>query len=164
MKEKISIRKARKKDQNQIWDIIRQVIARGDTYVFLPSSSKDAMISYWCGNDKHTYVAVYNNKIVGTFFLKDNFPDLGSHVANASYMTLPQYSGKGIGYQMGEFSLAEAKKLGYKAMQFNIVVKSNQNAIRLWKKLGFAIIGEIPEAFHHLTLGYVSAFIMWRKL
>jgi ribosomal protein S18 acetylase RimI-like enzyme len=65
---------------------------------------------------------------------------------------------------MGEFSLKEAKKLGYKAMQFNIVVKTNDKAVRLWKKLGFQIIGEIPEAFNHRQLGLVNAFIMFRKL
>jgi ribosomal protein S18 acetylase RimI-like enzyme len=79
-------------------------------------------------------------------------------------MTLPEASGQGIGREMGEFSLKEAKKLGYKAMQFNIVVKTNDKAVRLWKKLGFMIIGEIPEAFNHRQLGLVNAFIMFRKL
>jgi ribosomal protein S18 acetylase RimI-like enzyme len=65
---------------------------------------------------------------------------------------------------MGEFSLAEAKRLGYKAMQFNIVIASNQRAVRLWEKLGFTIIGKIPEAFNHKQLGLTNAFIMYRKL
>ena len=73
-------------------------------------------------------------------------------------------SGQGIGKAMGEFSLEEAKRLGYKAMQFNIVVKSNERAVRLWKKLGFEIIGEIPEAFNHMTNGLTNAYIMYRKL
>ena len=122
------------------------------------------MLNYWCNKDKHTFVAILKNEIVGTFIIKDNFPDLGSHVANASYMTLPEASGKGIGRAMGEFSLKEAKLLGYKAMQFNIVVKSNERAIRLWQKLGFGIIGEIPQAFNHITDGYTDACIMWREL
>ena len=160
----INIRKAQQSDQDAIWQIIEQVISTGDTYVFAPDSDKTKMLDYWCGEDKHTYVAVLDNEIVGTFIIKDNFPDLGSHVANASYMTHPEASGKGIGRTMGEFSLDETKKLGYKAMQFNIVVKSNERAIRLWQNLGFQIKGEIPDAFNHRGEGLTNAYIMWRKL
>ena len=160
----IQIRKAESKDQDSIWQILHQVIAGGDSYVFAPESSREVMLDYWCGADKHTYVAEIENAIVGTFIIKDNFPDLGSHVANASYMTLPAAMGKGIGRAMGEFSLKEAKKLGYRAMQFNIVVKNNERAIRLWQRLGFEIIGEIPEAFHYRKESYIDACIMWRRL
>ena len=160
----IHIRKAEPKDQDSIWQIIQKVIAMGDTYVFSPDSSRKDMLEYWCGPDKHCYVAEIDKTIVGTFIIKDNFPDLGSHVANASYMTLPSARGKGIGRTMGEFSLAEAKTLGYLAMQFNIVVKNNERAIRLWQKLGFEIVGEVPDAFHYRNEKYVDACIMWRRL
>jgi ribosomal protein S18 acetylase RimI-like enzyme len=160
----IEIRKAQSQDQDQVWEIIRQVIAAGDTYVFSPDSPKDKMLAYWFGQDKHTYVATIDNKVVGTFLIKDNQPDLGSHIANGAYMTSPAASGQGIGSAMGEFSLAEAKRLGYKAMQFNIVIASNKRAVGLWQKLGFTIIGEIPEAFDHKQLGLTNAFIMYRKL
>src|SRR5258706_2987432 len=117
----IEIRKATPADHNQIWNIIGQVIAEGDTYVFSPDSSKEKMLAYWCGQDKHTYVATIDSEVVGTFVIKENQPELGSHIANASYMTLPAVTGQGVGRAMGEFSLVEARQLGYKAMQFNIV-------------------------------------------
>jgi GNAT superfamily N-acetyltransferase len=164
MNSVLQIRKATDADHDSIWQIIHQVIAPGDTYVFAPDSSKEKMLSYWCGSDRHTYVAVADDEIVGTFFIKDNQPDLGSHIANAGYMVSLPSGGKGIGYAMGEFSLKEAKALGYKAMQFNIVIKNNNRAVRLWKKLGFAIIGEIPDAFQHKSLGFTNAYIMYRKL
>lgn len=160
----IRIRKAELKDQDSIWHIIQQVLAGGDTYVFAPDSSRETMLDYWCGADKHTYVAEIEKEILGTFIIKDNFPDLGSHVANASFMTLPSAFGLGIGRTMGEFSLGEAKQLGYRAMQFNIVVKSNERAIQLWQNLGFKVIGEIPDAFHYRRNTFVDAVIMWRKL
>ncbi len=160
----IHIRKTESRDHDAVWQIIHKVIAGGDTYVFDPDSSRVEMLQFWCGQDKHCYVAEIEKEIVGTFFIKDNFPGLGSHVANAGYMTLPSSSGKGIGRSMGEFSISEAQRLGYRAMQFNIVVKTNERAIRLWQKLGFKIQGEIPEAFNHRTEGYVDACIMWRKL
>ena len=160
----IAIRKSTRKDYDQIWDILSQVIAGGDTIAFSPTSSKEKMLEFWCGADKHTYVAVIDGEVVGTLFIKDNQPDLGSHIANAGYLTLPSARGKGVGLAMGKFSLVEARRLGYQAMQFNIVVKSNQGAVRLWQKLGFKIIGEIPEAFNHMQLGMTNAYIMYRKL
>jgi ribosomal protein S18 acetylase RimI-like enzyme len=159
-----SIRKATPEDYDQIWDIIKEVISKGDTYAFDPNSSKQAMLEYWCGDDRHTYVATDNGEIVGSFVLKDNQPGLGSHIANAGYMVTEKAAGKGIGRAMGEFSLEEAKRLGYIGMQFNIVVKSNTRAVQLWQKLGFSIIGEIPDAFNHKQLGLTNAYIMYRKL
>lgn len=164
MEARIKIRSVKLSDHDSLWLIIEQVISAGDTYIFAPDSDRKKMLEYWCGSDKKTYVAEIENQIVGTFILKDNFPDLGSHVANASYMTLPEASGKGIGRAMGEFSLLEAKRLGYRAMQFNIVVKSNLRAIRLWQKLGFEIKGEIPDAFNHMEDGMTDVYIMWRSI
>jgi ribosomal protein S18 acetylase RimI-like enzyme len=160
----IEIRRAMPQDNESIWEIMKAVISSGDTYVFAPDSSKEKMLSFWCAGDKHVYVALIGDHIAGTFFIKSNQPDLGSHIANAGYMTSPAASGSGVGRQMGEFSLTEAKKLGYKAMQFNIVIKSNEKAIALWRKLGFEIIGEIPEAFNHQQNGLTNAYIIYRKL
>lgn len=160
----IQIRPANIDDHNQIWNIIEQVIAGGDTYVFERTTPKQEMLDYWCGNDKHCFVATLNDEVVGTFIIKNNQPGLGSHIANASYMTLPKATGKGVGKTMGEFSIQEAKRLGYKAMQFNIVVATNEIAVKLWQKLGFSIIGEIPDAFNHKILGMTNAYIMHRKL
>ena len=132
--------------------------------MFTPGTDRSTMLEYWCGRDKHTFVAIKDEQLVGTFILKDNQPGLGAHVANASYMTRPDAFGRGIGRAMAEFSLVEAKKLGYKAMQFNIVVKSNERAIRLWQNLGFEIVGEIPDAFDHRENGLTNACIMWKRL
>ena len=160
----IDIRNATAEDSDQIWEIIREVISKGDTYTFDPDSSKETMLNYWYGPGRHTYVATDKGKIVGTFLIRDNQPGLGAHVANGAYMVPEVASGKGIGKKMGEFSLAEAKRLGYTAMQFNIVIKSNTRAVRLWQNLGFKIIGEIPDAFNHKENGMTNAYIMYRKL
>ena len=160
----LNIRKAIPEDADPIWDIIKAVIAQGDTYTFDPNSTKEDMLSYWMNPDKHTYVAEIYKDIVGTFIIKDNQPGLGSHIANAGYMTHPSVFGQGIGRKMCQFSLVEAKRLGYSAMQFNIVIKSNVHAVKLWQSMGFDIIGEIPDAFQHQTLGLTNAYIMYRKL
>jgi len=160
----VEIKKATLNDQDAIWSIIKPVISQGDTYTFAPTASKEHMLAYWCGGDKHCFVAVLENEIVGTFIIKDNQPVLGAHVANASYMVHPKHQGKGIGRNMGESSLEIAMSIGYKAMQFNLVVKTNEAAVKLWMSLGFEIIGEIPDAFQHSTEGLVNAYMMYRKL
>lgn len=160
----IEIRKALLSDQDSIWSIIKEVISSGDTYVFSPDSTREKMLDYWCGADKHTYVATIDQEVLGTFVIKDNQIDLGAHIANAGYMTSPKAFGRGIGKKMGEFSIIEAKRIGYLAMQFNLVIKSNSRAVSLWEKIGFKIIGEIPEAFNHQQQGLTNAYIMYRKL
>ena len=79
-------------------------------------------------------------------------------------MVSPEARRKGVGRLMGEYSMEEAKRLGFHAMQFNFVVKSNEKAVNLWKSLGFEIIGEIPDAYRHLENGLTNAYIMYRKL
>ena len=85
-------------------------------------------------------------------------------MGNAAYMVAPEAKGLGIGKLMAEHSLEEARRLGFTAMQFNFVVKSNKIAVRLWKSVGFQVIGEIPNAFRHKTNGLTNAYIMYREL
>jgi len=158
------IRTATDADQPAVWQIIEAVISTGDTYVFAPDSPKDEMIEYWFAPEKHVYIAEQNNQVVGTFWLKPNQPGLGSHVCNAAYMVGPEAAGKGVGRRMAEFSLDEARRLGFTAMQFNFVVKSNTAAVRLWESIGMQVIGEIPDAFDHIRDGMTNALIMYRKL
>ena len=160
----IEIRKAASADPRAVWQIIKDVISGGDTYVFDPDSSEDEMITYWFSPEKYVYVAEEEGSVVGTFWLKANQPGLGGHVCNAAYMVAPDAAGKGIGRKMAEFSLDEARRLGFTAMQFNFVVKSNTAAVRLWQSIGMEIIGEIPDAFDHRELGMTNALIMYRKL
>ena len=160
----MNIRKALDGDREHVWQIIEAVIAGGDTYVFEPGTPREEMLDYWFDPAKRVYVADDGGKIVGTMWIKANQPGRGSHVANAAYMVSPAAAGKGIGRAMAEHSLDEARRFGFTAMQFNFVVKSNESAVRLWQKVGFEIIGEIPDAFRHATLGPINAYIMYRKL
>lgn len=182
----ITIRKQTEADKDQIWEIIKAVISTGDTYYFATDSSKEKMLDWWFDPKKNGYVLseppasvggkelsipsavadglTAHQKIAGIFFITQNFPDLASHIANAAYMVSPNARGKGIGRKMAEFSLIEAKRLGFKAMQFNFVVKSNKSAVNLWLSLGFKILGEIPEAFQSQDYGLSNALVMHRKL
>src|ERR1700712_1288121 len=110
----IEIRKAVEADHDAIWEIIHQVLQSGDTYSFAPESTREQMMAYWFAPGKHTYVALFDGKIAGTFAICDNQPGLGSHVCNGAFMVSALFAGKGIGKAMGQFSLIEARRLGYK--------------------------------------------------
>jgi ribosomal protein S18 acetylase RimI-like enzyme len=160
----IEIRKAVSADKTAVWQIIKAVIATGDTYVFDPDSPEEEMLAYWFSPEKYAYVADEDGEILGTYWIKANQPGLGSHVGNGAYMVSPNAKGKGIGRTMAEHSIEEARRIGFKSIQFNFVVKSNEAAVRLWKNVGFEIIGEIPDAFDHKEHGLTNAYIMYRKL
>lgn len=158
------IRRAIEGDFDAIWEIMEEVFLQGDTYPHSPETSREAAFQYWMARPSATYVAVNKGEIVGTYYLRPNQPDLGSHVCNAGYMVRSTARNRGIGTAMGKHSLVEAKRLGFKAMQFNLVIVTNEPSVRLWKKLGFEIVGTLPEAFRHKELGLVDALVMYRML
>jgi len=158
------IRPAGQTDEDAIWSIFHAVVAPGDTYVFDPHMSREQALAYWFGPDTHTYVAESDGQVVGTYILRPNQPALGSHVANAAFMVSPLARGSGVGKRMGVHCLAEARRLGFRAMQFNFVVSTNEPAVRLWQQLGFRIIGTLPGAFRHSQRGFVDAYVMFQAL
>ena len=160
----IAIRLATDLDRTGIWQIINAVIVSGDTYVFDPDTPEDEMMAYWFSPEKHVYVAEDEGGVLGTYWIKANQPGLGSHVGNGAYMVSPEAKGKGVGRKMAEHSIEEARRLGFHSIQFNFVVKSNEVAVRLWKSVGFEVIGEIPDAFNHKQNGLTNVLIMFRKL
>src|SRR6059058_6519362 len=160
----LQIRRARKEDREAIWQIFRAVVARGDTYVFDPNISRRKALAYWLGPKTRCYVALSDHGIVGSYILKVNQPGLGSHVANAGFMVSPSARGRGIGRAMAEHCLHEARRLGFRAMQFNYVISTNTAAIRLWQDLGFEIVGTLASAFRHPDKGYVDVYVMYRSL
>ena len=147
-----------------MWQIFKAVVAGGDTYVFAPDTPREEALDYFLGPDMQSWVAELDGSVVGMYKLIPNRRDLGSHVANASFMVSPAAHGKGIGRALGEHCLAEARQAGYQAMQFNFVVSTNAGAVHLWQELGFKILATLPKAFNHARLGYVDAYVMHRFL
>ena len=159
----VEIREATAADRDAIWDIFHEVVAARDTYAFDPGMSRHDALGYWFQADTRTYVAESRGRILGTYILRPNQSGGGSHVANAAFMVAPNARGQGIGRVMAEHCLSEARLLGFRAMQFNFVVSTNDSAVRLWQKLGFNIVGTLPGAFHHPEKGYVDVYVMFRS-
>lgn len=160
----LRIRSAADSDRDAIWNIFHEIVAAGETYAFDPAMSREDALAYWFRADTHTYVAENDGRVAGTYILKANQPGPGSHVANAAYMVAQQARGLGVGRKMGEHSLTEARRFGFRAMQFNFVVSTNVSAIHLWQQLGFRIVGTLPGAFRHRKLGYADVYVMFRSL
>lgn len=147
-----------------IWPVVHEVLRTGDTYPFAPETTREEAFQIWMKKPQATYVAYLDDEIVGTYYIKANQPGLGSHVCNAGYMVRAGARGKGIGKAMCKHSLGEARKLGFKAMQYNLVVSTNTGAVKLWQDMGFEIIGTLSKAFNHREKGFVDAFVMYQWL
>lgn len=163
----IEFRVAVDEDWAEIWPIMSAVVQRGDTYTYAPDIDQDEARSAWMlapANRAATYVATLDGNIVATANLKPNQPGLGDHVANAAWMVDPAATGRGIGRKFAEFVIGEARRFGYRAMQFNAVVATNDRALALWESLGFTIVGTVPGAFRHAAHGFVPVHVMYRAL
>jgi len=161
----MKIRQATDADRDAIWNIFHQVVAAGDTYALDPNISREDALAYWFAAGTHTYVAEQPAiGVAGTYILRPNQSGGGSHVANAGFMVSASARGQGLGRAMAEHCLSEARRLGFRAMQFNYVISTNTAAIRLWQDLGFEIVGTLASAFRHPDKGYVDVYVMYCSL
>ncbi len=158
----VQIRPAEATDGPAIWDILRPIFRAGDTYTIDPNITENDAVAYW--TQSRAYVAEDRGTVLGTYYLKTNQQGGGAHVCNCGYTTHPEARGRGVASAMLNHSLAEAKKAGYRAMQFNFVVETNEGAIRLWKRAGFREVGRLPGVFLHPDKGYVDALVLHKFL
>jgi ribosomal protein S18 acetylase RimI-like enzyme len=160
----VTCRQATAADHDALWSILEPVIRAGETYSLPRHLSRTDALSYWFEPGHEVWVAEVDGEITGTYFIRPNQQGGGAHVANCGYMTSRGSEGKGIARAMCRHSLQRAKELGFRAMQFNFVVSTNERAVRLWQSCGFEVIGRLPGAFAHPSFGDVDALVMYRRL
>ena len=160
----MTIRPATSGDRDAIWAILEPTIRAGETYTLPRDMSREQALEYWFAPEKETFVWEENCIVLGTYFLKANQQGGGSHVANCGYVTSTAAQGRGIARAMCLHSIEHARQRGYRAMQFNFVVSTNERAVKLWLSLGFEIVGCLPCAFQHPEQGFVDALVMYREL
>lgn len=159
----MQIREATETDFEEIWPIFHEIASAGETHAYPRNTSKEEAKKIWMRLPRKTYVAE-EEQILGTYYIKTNQAGPGSHVCNCGYMVSSKARGKGLATALSEHSQRIAIELGYKAMQFNFVAVSNDGAVRLWKKLGFDIVGRLPKAFNHPVQDCVDALVMYKWL
>ena len=161
----IEIQKFEEADWVKVWSILDPVFRAGETYPFSPGITEAAAHEAWIESPRETWVAGGTaGEILGTYFIKANQPGLGSHVCNCGYVVATEARGKGVATAMCLHSQELAIDLGFSAMQYNLVVSTNSEAIRLWKKLGFHVVGILPKAFNSKSKGIVDALVMYKEL
>jgi ribosomal protein S18 acetylase RimI-like enzyme len=160
----ISIRPFKEADFESVWSIFQSIVSRGETYAYDPSTDREGARHLWIEKPQSTFVAELGGQIAGTYYIKANQPSLGKHVCNCGFMVAKDMRGKGVATRMCLHAQEMARELGFKAMQFNLVVSTNTGAVRLWQGLGFEIVGTLPGAFQHHELGFVDAFVMYKWL
>lgn len=155
------IRLATQGDHDAVWAILEPVIRDGETYTLDRDMTREQALAYWF-SPGHTVLVTED--CLGTYYLRHNQAGGGAHVANCGYMTAPAARGKGLARAMCAHSLDEARRRGFRAMQFNFVVSTNTRAIALWESFGFVTVGRLPHAFAHPTAGDVDALVMYLDL
>ena len=163
----MAIRLATTNDRDAIWAILEPMLRRGETYSLPREMTREQALDFWFASGHETFVCEADTKagvILGTYFLRANQSGGGAHVANCGYVTAHGAEGRGIARAMCLHSLARAKERGFRAMQFNFVVSTNERAVKLWLSLGFEVVGRLPGAFEHPGRGFVDAVVMYRAL
>ena len=160
----VTMREARTDDDEAVWAILEPMIRAGETYPLPRDMGREAALAFWFTKGHEVFVADDEGRVLGTYFLRANQSGGGSHVANCGYVTALEATGKGVARAMCAHSLEHAKRRGFRAMQFNFVVSSNERAVRLWKSFGFEVVGRLPGAFSHPTRGYTDAYVMYHLL
>ena len=160
----LEIRKAEKGDFKRIWPILKEVIREGKTYEYPVDMNNKEAFHVWMEKPEVTYLAEKNGEVLATYYIKTNHSGQGSHVCNCGYMVASKARGQGLGAILCNHSQEEAVKMGYRAMQFNFVASTNLKAVKLWLKLGFKIVGRLPEAYNHPAEGFVDAYLMYKFL
>lgn len=148
----------------QVWPIFHAVVAAGDTYAYDPAMTFEEARDLWTRPPARCFVARQADAVVGAYCLRPNQVGLGDHVANAGYMVAPEARGRGVASALCVHSLGVARQAGFQAMQFNFVAASNEVAVRLWQRHGFAVVGRVPAAFRHARLGLTDVLVMHRRL
>jgi L-amino acid N-acyltransferase YncA len=168
----MKIRAATEADRDAIWKIFREVIVAGETYPINTDFGRNDALAYWFQPGAHAYVCeqqigsggAKEKQVVGAYTVHPNQSGGGAHVANAAFIVAKEVRGRGIGRVLGEHCLDEARRFGFRAMQFNFVISTNEAAVKLWQDLGMKIVGTLPAAFRHPEKGYVDVYVMFRSL
>ena len=150
-------------DWASILPFFTAIVEAGETYAYPSGLSSDEAKALWLGQHR-VVVAEEDGVVLGSATMGPNRPGRGSHVGTASFMVDEAARGRGIGRALGEHMLAWSTEAGFRAVQFNAVVETNTGAVRLWRSLGFDIIGTVPEAFDSRAHGLVGLHVMHRFL
>lgn len=160
----MQIRLATEADWPNLWAIIEPIMREGETFALPRDGDEAAARAYFASPEKVNFIAEDMGTILGASYVRANQQGGGSHIANCGYMTAPAARGRGIARALCAHSIDYCRAQGFKAIQFNFVVSTNEPAVHLWQSFGFEIVGTLPQSFNHPARGYVDSYVMFRAL
>lgn len=164
-KDILLIRQASEADWPGIWTVFEPVVRDGESYPLDPGLDEAGARAYWFAPDKTIFVADDPALgIIGSYYIKPNSTGPAAHVCNAGYVVHPAARGRGVAQALCRHSIEEAGRRGYRAMQYNLVISTNDRAVRLWQHMGFTVVGALPGAFRRPNGDYVDALVMYMSL
>ena len=152
------------KDEESLYEIFQEVVDSGSQFPYECSSIEEFHRQFFTPQGQVYVCHSLEGEVIGGFYLKANYSGRSSHIANAAYMIRKTYRGKGVGSLLIKASLHLAKDLGLHAMQFNMVLSQNKLAVKLYERLGFNIVGTIPQAVRNPDGSFQDGYVMHRKL
>jgi L-amino acid N-acyltransferase YncA len=159
------IRPATDDDWPRIWPFFSAIVAAGESYAFPEDLSVESGRGWWMASPPaSTVVLEEDGRILGSATMGPNRPGRGDHVGTASFMVDPAARGRGVGRALASYVVDWHRAQGYAGIQFNAVVETNLAAVRLWRSLGFEIVGTVPGAFRSAAHGRVGLHVLYLAL
>ena len=142
----MNVREYRQSDLAQMTDIWNSIVEQGMAFPQEELLDCETAREFF-GSQTYCAVAESDGEIAGLYILHPNNVGRCSHICNASYAVKDGMRGRHIGEILVTDCIRKAPGFGFGILQFNAVVKSNEPALRLYKKLGFTQLGTIPGGF-----------------
>ncbi len=156
------VRATAAEDHDELLAAFAAVVAAGEGYPQAPDEPVTwaTFEPYWLRPARASYVArdAGSGRFAGAYTMKPNGYGRAAHVANAGYLVVPEARGCGLGEALVRHSFETARGHGFDALQFNFVFASNP-ARRLYERLGFEVVGRVPE-----VIDGEDVIIYWRRL
>lgn len=154
----------KQEDENALYDIFQKAVEMGDEFPYEDPSIQEFYRQFFAPQSDVYVCRSISGEVVGAFYLKSNFSGKCRHIANAGYMIKQSQRGQGLGTLLVNASLEIAKHKGFRAMQYNMVLQRNTAAVKLYSKLGFQVIGTLPQAVRNADGSYQDGYILYKSL
>ena len=153
-------------DWPETWSALETAFRDGESYPCETDITEEEARRYWFGPKNSVYTAreIADHLFAGTYYIRPDQGGLGDHICNCGFVIALSARGKGYAANLCLNAQDEARRLGYLGMKFNLVVSTNDAAIKAWKRAGMETIGVTPNAFRSKRYGLVNAFIMYKDL